>query len=140
MEATTTRDADTRDPKQRTPDSIPAKSCQGLQKHRTASGYFVMNEELVGFPCLHAHSGVRFISLSTEPNTLQFVQCRYQFLNAEFSKLVWERWGFLGWLRGGVCVCVLLNKLRPACSSSLLVISNKNIFKFSRGTFLDTEK
>lgn len=74
MGAATTRDTDSHDPKQRTPDSIPAKSCQGLQKHRMASGYFVMNEELVGFPCLRAHSGVRFISLSTEPNTLQFVQ------------------------------------------------------------------
>lgn len=44
-----------------------------------------------------------------------------------------------GW-GGEVCVCALLNKLRPACSSSLLVISSKNIFKFLRGTFSDTEK
>lgn len=45
------------------------------------------------------------------------------------------------WLAGGeVCVCALLNKLRPACSSSLLVLSSENIFKFLRGTFSDTEK
>ncbi|EOA96543.1 hypothetical protein Anapl_04313 [Anas platyrhynchos] len=67
MGAATTRDTDSHDPKQRTPDSIPAKSCQGLQKHRMASGYFVMNEELVGFPCLRAHSGEE--SSSTFPRT-----------------------------------------------------------------------
>lgn len=129
-----------------------ANSCQGLQRHKTASGYFVfpdptwegdgatpryiffkiqlkklqdssIQEFFWWMKSLWAFRAYmlaqkRFISLSTEPNALQFVQWQYQFFCAQSSKLVWGRWGLLGWC----CVwCfLLLNNLRPARSSSLL--------------------